>query len=155
MKKAIIIVVIIAVVILGVLIWFNQAKPLNKEIGNLQAEKGSVLVKMQDTSLKAATLNLVIMAEDYYAKNPTGVFEKDSNSITQINNYLAGVKSQYGVDIDYFIYSTKTNFVVKTKAKDGNNFYCLDSISQAVQPTIIDSLKDFTAKTDCTGAPLK
>ncbi len=155
MKKAIIIVVVIALLILGAFIWLNQAKPLDKAINNLQQEKSANLVKMQDASLKSATLKLVIMAEDYYAKNPTGVFEKDNNSITQINSYFTGVKSQFGIDIDYFIYSTKTNYVVKTKAKDANSFYCLDSISQEVQPTITESITNFTTTTDCSGAPLK
>lgn len=155
MKKSIIIVIVIAVGILGLFIWIGQSKPLDKTLNNLQAEKAANLEKMKDAVLNGATLNIVIMGDDYYQKNPTGIFEKDTASISKINNYLAGIKSDRGIDVEYFVHSTKTNYVVKVRAKGASNFYCLDTTTESVKPTVIESTNDFMATTDCKGVELK
>ncbi len=155
MKKSIIIVVVIAVAILGLFVWIGQTKPLDKTINNLQAERSVVQEKMKDAVLNGATLNIVIMADDYYQKNPTGIFEKDTSSIAKVNNYLAGIKNERGIEVEYFVYSTKTNYVVKTRAKGVTNFYCLDTTTESVKPTIINLETDFNSANDCKGVPLK
>ena len=155
MKKSIIIVVIIALIILGFFVWVGQSRPLDKTLSNLQAERSVAQEKLKDNVLNVATLDIVLMADDYYQKNPTGVFEKDANSINKVNNYLAGIKSERGIDVEYFVYSTKTNYVVKTRAKDATNFYCLDPATESVNPTIVESATAFKATTDCKGVKLK
>ena len=155
MKKSIIIVVVIAVAILGLFVWIGQTKPLDKTINNLQAERSVVQEKMKDAVLNGATLNIVIMADDYYQKNPTGIFEKDANSVSKVNNYLTGIKNERGLDVEYFVYSTKTNYVVKTRAKGASNFYCMDSTTESVKPTIVESTNSFMTTTDCKGVELK
>ena len=155
MKKSIVIVVVIAVVILGLFVWIGASKPLDKTINNLQAQKSVALEKMQDAVLNGATLNIVIAADDYYQKNPTGVFEKDAASIAKVDNYIAGIKNERNIDVEYYVHSSKTNYVVKTRAKGASNFYCLDTTTESVKPTIIESTTDFMATSDCKGVELK
>jgi len=155
MKKSIIIVVVIAVVILGLFVWIGQSKPLDKTLENLQAAKSAGLEAMKAAVLNEATLNIALAADSYYQKNPTGVFEKDTDSMNKINNYLAGKNSQYQIDVEYFIHSTKTNYVVKTRAKGASNFYCFDTTTQQTKPIVVESVNDFTATTDCYGVELK
>lgn len=156
MKKSIIIVVVIAVVVLGLFIWIGQSKPLDKTLNNLQAEKSANLVKMLDAVLNGATLNIFIAVDDFYQKNTTTLFEKDTASIDKINSQIANIKNTRGVDVEYFVYSTKTNFVVKTMAKGGNNFYCLDTVyTESVKPIVVETVADFAKSTDCKGVALK
>jgi hypothetical protein len=156
MKKSIIIVVIIAILVLGLFIWIGQSKPLDNTLSNLQAEKSASLVKMLDTVLNSATLNIFIAVDDFYQKNTTTLFEKDTASLDKIDSYIAGIKNKQDIDVGYSVYSTKTNFVVKTMEKGGNNFYCLDTVNtESVKPIIIETVADFTKTTDCKGVELK
>ena len=153
MKKSIIIVVIVAVVILGLFIWIGRS--FDKTQNNFKVEKSVALGKMKEAVLNGATVNIVIMADDYYQKNSTGIFEKDNVSINKVNSYLAGIKSERRIDVEYFVHSSKTNYVVKTRAKGDSNFHCLDTTTESVKPTIVESVTDFMATTDCKGVELK
>ena len=70
-------------------------------------------------------------------------------------NYIAGIKNERGINIEYFVHSTKYNYVVKTRSIGDSNFYCLDTTTESVKPTIIESTTDFTSTKDCKGLELK
>ncbi|MEK7568892.1 MAG: hypothetical protein AAB497_02165 [Patescibacteria group bacterium] len=160
MKKSIVIVVVIAVVILGFFVWVGQSKPLDKTldktISDLRVAKSVVLEKLKEAILNETTLQIGVSVDGYYQKNNTGVFEKDTDSLTKIDNYLAGLKNNRGIDVEYFVHSTKTNYVVKTKEKGANNFYCLDTTTESVKPVVVEIVNNnFIATTGCNGVELK
>ena len=160
MKKSIIIVTVIGLFILGVLIWGTQMSSpggtLDKTTDSLQAVKTANMEKLKDAVLKSAILDLALMVDDYYQKNEGKTFfEKEGNNINQVNNYLATIKNERGIEIEYSIHSTNTNYVIKTRIKNANSFYCLDTVSQSVEPKIIESVSNFTSVADCSGTGLK
>ena len=106
--------------------------------------------------MNETTLQIGVSVDGYYQKNNTGVFEKDTDSLTKIDNYLAGLKNNRGIDVEYFVHSTKTNYVVKTKEKGANNFYCLDTTTESVKPVVVEIVNNnFIATTGCNGVELK
>jgi len=156
MKKSIIIVFAIAMAILGLFVFMRQGKTLNGTLNNLQSERSVVLEKMEDAVLNVAALDIFLAVDDFYRANNTGFFENDSPSINKINTYVAEIKSDKGIDVEYSIHSTNQHYSVKVKAKGANNFYCLDTVNvDSVKPIVVDSAADFTQKVDCKGELLK
>ena len=108
--------------------------------------------------LNMATLNITMMIDTYYKDSVKGKipFEKDADSITKVNNYIAGVKNERNLDVEYYINSTRENFVIKTKIKGDNSFNCLDTTStDSVNPVVVNSIEKFASSTDCKGIAFK
>jgi hypothetical protein len=154
MKKQTTVVIIIAVAILGLFIWFNKSDPLGKKINEANVQKNANLEKMKDSIIKGLVLNISLDALDFYNKNSNSVLEKDSSSIQKMDARVQQIKINRNIDTEYTVHSTKNNFVIRAREKGSSKFYCLDTTTESVEPTLTESA-DFATTTDCLGAKLK
>ena len=81
MCRFLITLLIIIVGAIGILAWLGSSKKLDETLVNLNAEKQKTMVERSNAILKVTTMELVLKADDFYQKNPKGVFEIDAKCI--------------------------------------------------------------------------
>jgi len=151
MKKAIIIVVIVALVILAGLVLLNKSQPAIQQAA--QNARGAAT----DASMKSLTSQLMVMVLQYDQSDKTGKpFIENQANVSAVNTLLSQFKQQRSLDVTYSIRASQNNDVVKTMITGATSFYCSDT----VQPTpavltVAVAGDNFNSLTDCTGQTLK
>ena len=151
MKKAIIIVVVIALVILGAFVLLNKSQP------QIQQAAQNASAAATDASMKATTAQLMVMVGQYYLNDKTGVpFEKNQTEMADAQSLVAQLQAQRGITASYSVESTENNYATKTMIAGASSFYCADSVQPTPDVLVVPvSGNNFTSSTDCTGQPLK
>jgi hypothetical protein len=168
-------VVIIITILIGGLFWLGSQKNMQQngegaskkqeESGILSAldkQKQEAVKKANEARLKATIINIVLLLENWYEANKQSFasFIDTKSNLDQVQAIASQIKNEGRMELEYNIYSTKSDYVVKIKAKGDSNFYCTNSellLKPAPQTfQTIDIIGDnFTSKNNCDGNPLK
>lgn len=166
-------IVVIIAILIGGFIWLGSQKNnpqsnTNKKeesgiLGALDKQKQEAIQKAKEATLKSRIIELGLLLETWYDSNKQSYanFIETKSNVDKISAIAAKVKSESNgrMELEYNIYSTKSDYVVKIKAKGDNNFYCTNS-ELLLKPApetfqIIDINGDnFTSKNNCDNKPL-
>lgn len=165
-------IVLIFAILFGGLFWLGSHKNATKQdgvskqetgiLGELDKQKQEAVKKANEARLKATIINIGLLLENWYEANKQSFanFIDTKSNIDQVQAIANQIKNEGRMELEYSIYSTKSDYVVKIKAKGDNNFYCTNSellLKPAPQTfQLIDVSGDnFVSKNNCDGKPLK
>lgn len=147
MKKGIIIVIAIAIVILGGIVF------LNSKSSGIQSAADEARVKAKQASLKAFVANMMVDLAKYYGDaNNTLPYDQNPSVKQSIEAKLAIQKEKYPGNYSYKIYDSDDVAAIKLAETTSGIYVCADSVTIKV---VDITSADFDKRTDCTGKTIK
>lgn len=154
MKKAVIIVIVISVCVVGGFLLLQTLT--DKGLEYAEDEKAKVMTKIEDTVLRLAVLDVTILVDDWYWAGNKTKFEDNSANLAEVGKTINKIKNEKNVRdllIEYHIYSSATqNYVTKIKVTGSDDFYCIDTTQDLPIPELLSSKDmDFESSVACSG----